>query len=99
MVIEGLGPKVLAQREQVFEVFTDTLDSAFIAAQNVHNDGYLNLGIRDTTIGDIIQDTETNACYMILEKGYQSVPKDVLSFIDWGYKMNQFICIKQLCNI
>lgn len=90
--------EVYVQREFVCEVNAETLDAAFIASQNEFNEAYRALEIRSTCIGDIIQDKETTACYIIMERGYQSVSKDILNYIDWGYKLNDLCCIKQLPN-
>ena len=97
-VVGNVFNEVLVQRKLVHELYADTLDAAVIRSQSALNEDYAALDIRDTRSGDLIQDVETQACYVILEKGYQSVPKNILSYVDFSLEINRIICVKQLSN-
>jgi hypothetical protein len=61
----------------------DSLSDVFAKCQN-HNEEYSKLGIRSLSVGDIIYSVKEREAYMIKGDGYYSVPRTVLSYIDWS---------------
>lgn len=73
--------------QYVCSLEADTMEQAFRLAQNDFNKEYAKIGVRSTSVGDIIQseqDYDLGNCYLVKEKGFQCVPDTWLSFIDWG---------------
>lgn len=73
--------------ELVFRIECDSLHEAFTLSQNVFNEDYALLGIRSTSVGDIIQseeDCEKNECHLVKGIGFFCVPSIWLRFIDHG---------------
>lgn len=58
--VNGFNDKMM-----VFSLQARNLDSAFLNGQNDKNDEYKRLGIRDTTLGDIIVNEDTGKSYVI----------------------------------
>lgn len=73
--------------QHVFTLEANSLEEAFKLAQNDFNEQYAALGVRSTSVGDIIQsqaDFEANECHLVKGLGFGLVPNTWLSFIDWG---------------
>lgn len=71
---------------EVFSLETDSLEEAFRLSQN-DNEEYALVGVRSTSVGDIIQsqeDWEKDECHLVRGSGFQCVPNTWLSYIDWG---------------
>lgn len=67
---------------EVARVDATSLKDAFMKSQNDFNDSYLNLGIRSTSVGDIIR--KDDIYYMIAGTGFVEVPPTVVQYIDWS---------------
>lgn len=77
--------------QSVCQFFIDTdeneslesqLNQAFIWTQNDFNIAYSGLGMRSSSVGDII--TCDQGHYMVVDFGFMEVPSAVTSYIDWG---------------
>ena len=68
--------------EHVALVTADSLEEAFIKAQNEFNEDYANLGHRSTSVGDIIENE--SKYYMVMPLGFAEVPHTVVTYIDWA---------------
>ena len=78
----------------VFSLEAGNLDEAFKLCQNDFNEEYTKLGIRSTSVGDIIQgqrDYESGTCHLVKGIGFQEVSNMWLSFIDWGNHIEETI--------
>ena len=71
----------------VATVEAPSLEMAFIEAQNHTNMKYCSLGLRSTSVGDIITAPD-NTHHMVMPIGFQEVPFTVLTYIDWGNHMH-----------
>jgi hypothetical protein len=67
--------------ECIATVEASSLQDAFKKAQNDFNPEYAKLGVRSTSVGDVIHGNTTN---MIKGIGFEEVPFTVISYIDWG---------------
>jgi len=75
---------------EVGYVTATSLSEAFMKSQNdlcdeSSDDSYLYLGVRSTSVGDIIRKGDTY--YMITGTGFVEVPPTVVQYIDWGNHM------------
>lgn len=91
--------KVYVQREFVCNIYTDGLDEAFIRTQNEFNEEYKKLNVRNTSVGDIIQDKETETCYLVMKEGYKALSKDVLGYVDPHLVINKIPGVRKLPNL
>lgn len=69
----------------VATVEAHTLKAAYMLGQNDFNDTYALLGVRSTSVGDII--TDGDLCYFVTGTGFQEIPPTVLQYIDWSNHM------------
>lgn len=67
----------------VTEVEATSLEDSFKAAQNDFNPKYKKLGIRSTSVGDIISDPE-GELFMVKNIGFEPVPETVVQYVDWS---------------
>jgi hypothetical protein len=75
--------------ELITSVQAESLEDVFRLAQNDFSEGYANLSIRSTSIGDIIVDVRHEKHYFISNVGFTEIPHTVVSFIDWGDQPSQ----------
>jgi hypothetical protein len=78
---------------KVAEIFASSVEEAFKMSQNDFNEQYALLGIRSTSVGDIIAMTgddylgfygQSDKSIMLVKgTGFQSVSPTWLSYIDW----------------
>ena len=66
----------------VYHTDANSLEDVFIKAQN-RNEDYSNIGIRSTSVGDIIYSVKDEQAFMVIGRGFAPVPPTVLSYIDW----------------
>lgn len=74
--------------EKIFQVEAKSLEHAFMLSQNDFNPEYQALGVRSTSIGDIIQSEEDNltlSCNLVKGIGFQNVPSTWLTYFDESY--------------
>lgn len=57
-------------KRKVFSIYARNLDSAFLLSQNEKNDDFKKLGVRNTTVNDIIVNEDTGKCYVIKVQDY-----------------------------
>lgn len=74
--------------ECVCTLEADSLEEAFRLSQNDFNEEYAKIGVRSTSVGDIIQsqeDWENKECNLVMGVGFKTVSNVWLQFIDWGF--------------
>lgn len=69
--------------QRVAIVNANSLEQAYRKGQNDFNEQYASLGLRSTSVGDIITAPD-NTHHMVMPVGFQEVPHTVLSYIDWS---------------
>lgn len=69
--------------DKVAKVQAKTLEEAFRLSQNDFSDDYASLGIRSTSVGDIIIDVRHEKHYFVSNVGFTEIPHTVASYIDW----------------
>ena len=86
-ILHPMGGELNTKCEQlVYEfqhvalVTADSLEQAFVKAQNDFNDDYAAHGHRSTCVGDIIEND--SEFYMVMPLGFAKVPHSVVDFID-----------------
>ena len=68
------------QYEVIVEIEADSLRDAFYRSQNDFSDEYALMGIRSTSVGDIIQHNKT--FYMVNGIGFSEIGKNMLKYRD-----------------
>lgn len=79
---------MLYMYELVYTVTADSHEDAFRLSQNDFNEEYASMGIRSTSVGDIIQseeDAELLQCALVMPVGMDIVPSSWLRYIDHSY--------------
>lgn len=66
----------------VYHTNANSLEDVFVKAQN-RNEHYSQMGIRSTSVGDIIYSVKDEQAFMVIGRGFAPVPPTVLSYIDW----------------
>ena len=69
--------------QYVASISAESVESAFVAAQN-ENDDYAENGVRSTSVGDIIQCDNDETCYLVKPIGFQEVSGAWIRYLDWG---------------
>jgi hypothetical protein len=70
--------------KMVAVVKAESLEEAFMKAQNDFNEEYLIYNVRSTSVGDIIQDVKTGLYYIVEGTGFTEIPFTVVSYKDWS---------------
>jgi hypothetical protein len=73
--------------EHICSVEASSYEEAFRLCQN-EDERYASLGIRSTSVGDILQseeDEDNLSCKLVRGIGFSDVPNTWLQFIDWGF--------------
>lgn len=74
--------------ELIHSVEANSFEEAFRLGQNDFNEEYAKIGVRSTSVGDIIQSTDDIdklQCHLVKGMGFQTVPNTWLTHIDWGF--------------
>jgi hypothetical protein len=77
----------LYKYKHVYSVDADSMEEAFRKAQNDFNPEYEALGIRSTSVGDVIQsivDFEWAVCHVVTGKGFMQRPD-----VEWLYSFQE----------
>lgn len=67
--------------QKMCDLESPDIDTAFFLSQNDYNEYYNKLGIRSTSVGDIISyynDEKEYVCKMVLNRGFKVVSEDNL---------------------
>lgn len=70
--------------EQVAEFEAASLEKAFEQAQNDFNHEYEQLGLRSTSVGDIIKDDSDNSYYIVMKIGFKEVSPKWVTYVKWA---------------
>ena len=74
---------------QVATLLAHNLEEAFRLSQNDFSKEYSALGIRSTSVGDIIVDIRNEKHYFVKGVGFEEIPHTVTSYIDWGEHLEE----------
>lgn len=72
--------------EHICTIDASSFAEAFRLTQNDWDEEYRRIGVRSTSVGDIIQsdnDQRHGACHLIEGNGFKQISDDWLHFIDW----------------
>jgi hypothetical protein len=69
------------QYEKVFTIYSINLNTVFAKCSNI-NPKYFDLGIRNTTVGDIIINATKNEYYFVTEDSFKEITSFVLDYFN-----------------